>query len=73
MAYKEDKQLEKAKEQMNLTLSLIGKDTADYETAKKELEAIEGLTPPQPSPSPVIVPPIEVPDASIPTEVPTTE
>ena len=73
MAYKEDKQLEKAKEQMNLTLSLLGKDSKDFETAKKELEAIEGLTPPQSSPSPVIVPPIEIPATGIPTEVPATE
>jgi tetratricopeptide (TPR) repeat protein len=61
MAYKEDKQLDKAKEQMNLTLSLLGKDSQDFETAKKELETIEGLTPPQPSSAPVIEPPIEVP------------
>lgn len=48
MAYKENKQLDKAKEQMNITLKLVGKDSADYETAKKELETIEGLTEPQP-------------------------
>jgi len=48
MAYKENKQLDKAKEQMNITLKLVGKDSADYETAKKELESIEGLTEPQP-------------------------
>ena len=47
MAYKENKQLDKAKEQMNITLKLVGKDSADYETAKKELETIEGLTEPQ--------------------------
>lgn len=69
MAYKENKQLDKAKEQMNITLSLVGKDSADYETAKKELENIEGLTPPQPVPAPVIEPPIEIPA----TEVPTVE
>lgn len=72
MAYKENKELDKAKEQMNITLSLVGKDSKDYETAKKELENIEGLIPPQTSPAPVIVPPIEVPSTEIPnTEVPT--
>ena len=40
--------------------SLVGKDSADYETAKKELENIEGLTPPQDSVEPVITPPIVV-------------
>lgn len=46
IAYKENKELDKAKEQMNITLKLIGKDSADYETARKELEDIEGLTTP---------------------------
>ena len=44
---------------------------ANDETAKKELANIEGLTPPQDSKEPVIVPPIELdetlPDETIPT------
>lgn len=61
LAYKENKQLEKAIEQMNITLSLLGKDTKDYDTALKELEIIEGLTKPQTISEPVIEPKIELP------------
>lgn len=41
IAYKENKQIDKAKEQMNIALSLMNKDSADYEIVKKELEKIE--------------------------------
>ena len=69
MAYKENKELDKAKEQMNITLSLVGKDSKDFELAKKELETIEGLTLPQPSPEPVIEPQIKLPSEAVPPEV----
>lgn len=65
MAYKENKQLDKAKEQMNITLSLVGRDSADYEAALKELQNLEGLVPPTTPAAPVIEPPIEVPNADV--------
>lgn len=66
MAYKENKELDKAKEQMNITLSLVGKDSSDFEIAKKELETIEGLTTPEATTDkPIIEPSIEVPSTDI--------
>lgn len=61
LAYKANKQLDRAKESMNNTLTLIGKDSADYEVALKELQDIEGLTEPQEAPEPIIEPQLELP------------
>ncbi|EKE04987.1 MAG: putative tpr repeat protein [uncultured bacterium] len=74
MAYKGNKQIEKAKEQLNITLTLVEKDSKDYELVKKELDTIdekventeanpiqtENLTPPA-TPSPTQEPQIEIP------------
>jgi len=38
MAYKANKQIDKAKEQMEIVLKLVETNSPDYETAKKELE-----------------------------------
>lgn len=40
LAYKENKQPEKAKEQLNITLSLVSKNSNDFEIAKKELDLL---------------------------------
>jgi len=45
IAYKQSGQHKKALEQINIVLNLIGKDSADYETAIKELEEIQSLIP----------------------------
>lgn len=41
MAYKSNKQIDKAKEQMTLVLQLVEKDSKDYELAKSELEKMD--------------------------------
>lgn len=64
LAYKANNQLDKAKESMNNTLALIGKDSADYEVALKELQDIEGLTEPQEAPEPIIEPQLDLPQQS---------
>lgn len=63
---------------MKTVLSLVKKDSADYNLAKKELEALEAklptkeaegtenLTPPQPAEKPVIQPPLELPEEATP-------
>lgn len=61
LAYKENKQLDKAKEEINITLNLLGKESADYEKAMKELQNIDDLTKPESKPEPVIEPQIELP------------
>jgi tetratricopeptide (TPR) repeat protein len=61
MAYKENNDLEKAKEQINIVLELLGKDSKDYDTALKELEKIEELSKPEEKPEPIIEPQIELP------------
>jgi len=61
IAYKENKQLEKAKEEMNITLSLVGKESNDYEKALKELQNIEELSKPEEKIEPVIEPQLELP------------
>lgn len=72
IAYKQKGEIKKATEEINIVLSLVGKDTADYETAKKELEKLESLTAPLPAEKPVIRPPLELPtDATPPVPSPT--
>lgn len=61
MAYKANKDLVKAKEEMNITLNLLGKESADYEKAIKELQSIEELSQPTEKIEPVIEPQIELP------------
>ena len=56
---------------MNIVLSLVGKDSADYETAMKELKNIEDLTPPQPVEETNVKPPITLPEEATPPTTPT--
>ena len=65
ITYKETKQLEKAKEEMNTTLNLLGKESADYEKALSELQNIEELTKPEVAPEPIIEPQIELPQEEV--------
>jgi len=66
IAYREKNEVKKATEEMNIVLTLVGKDTADYETAIKELKNLESLTPPAEAPTPVIKPPLELPEEATP-------
>lgn len=77
LAYREKGEIDKAIEQMNLVLSLVNKDSQDYEVAKVELdnlekkkkekaEAGETLTPPTPAEQPVIKPPLTLPEEATP-------
>ena len=78
IAYREKGEIQKAIDQMKTVLSLVKKDSADYNLAKKELEALEAklptkeaegtenLTPPQPAEKPVIQPPLELPEEATP-------
>lgn len=61
IAYKENKQLNKSKEEINTTLNLLGKESSDYEKALLVLQDIEELTKPEKSPEPVIEPQVELP------------
>lgn len=61
MAYKGNKQIDKAKEQMDIVLKLVDPNSPDYETAKKESDNIEVVATPTASPEPVIEPQIEIP------------
>jgi len=54
LAYKENKDFTKAKDEMNIVLKLIGKNSKDYDLALKELEKIDELTKPEPIPEPII-------------------
>ena len=75
--YREKGEIEKAIEQMNAVLSLVEKDSQDYQVAKAELENLEkrrpateegseNLTPPAPAEEPVISPPLTLPEEAIP-------
>ena len=68
IVYREKKEFKKATDEMNIVLSLVGKDSADYETATKELKNIEDLTPPQPVEETNIKPPITLPEDSSPPQ-----
>lgn len=61
LAYKASKNLEKAKESINNTLKLVGKEGVEYETALKELSELESLTKPQETIETNIEPQIEIP------------
>ncbi len=60
IAYRDNKQIDKAKEQMDIVLKLVEPNSEDYELSKKELEALN-ITPPEPTPAPVIDPQLELP------------
>lgn len=78
IALREKKDIERAIEEMNIVLSLVDKDSADYELAKAELENLESqrpqkkpegaenLTPPLPAEQPIIKPPLELPEEAQP-------
>lgn len=70
VAYREKNDVKKATEEINIVLTLVGKDTADYETAIKELKNLENLTPPAEAPKQVIKPPIELPSEANPPATP---
>ncbi|WKZ25530.1 MAG: tetratricopeptide repeat protein [bacterium] len=61
ISYKEAGQTEKARENIQIVLNLLGKDDLNYETALKELEKIESLTQPESLPEPIIEPQVELP------------
>jgi len=78
IALKGKGEIEKAIKQMELVLSLVDKESADYEVAKKELEVLESrklvtepevtenLVPPQGAQEPVLKPPLELPEEATP-------
>ena len=66
IAYREKNEVKKATEEINIVLTFVGKDTADYETAIKELKNLESLTPPTEKPVQVIKPPLELPKEATP-------
>lgn len=61
IAYKDNNQPEKAKTEMQKVLSLLDKNSLDYQKALDELKNVEGLTPPPTEPQPAIEPQIELP------------
>jgi len=60
IAYKANKQLDKAKEQLEIVLQLVEPDSNDYQTAKKEIENLSVPIPAK-TDAPVIEPQIELP------------
>lgn len=79
-AYREKGDINKSISEMNIVLTLVAKDSADYNLAKTELESLqkklpvtkttevtgESLTPPAEAPTPVIKPPLELPEEATP-------
>lgn len=61
LAYKANKNLDKAKESINNTLKLVGKEDIGYEAALKELSELESLTKPEEKIENNIEPQIEIP------------
>lgn len=82
IAYREKGDIQKSVNEMTLVLSLVDRNSDDYELARTELEnlekrlpaeAAEGtetLTPPQPAEEPAIQPPLELPKDAEPPTVP---
>jgi len=82
VALREKGEIQRAVNEMTLVLSLVNRDSDDYELARAELEALEKklpaeeaeagetLTPPQPVEEPVIQPPLELPEGAEPPEAP---
>jgi tetratricopeptide (TPR) repeat protein len=67
IAYRDNKQIDKAKEQMEIVLKLVEPNSKDYELSKGELEALN-LTLPEPTPAPVIDPQLELPAEEVPQQ-----
>ena len=77
-AYREKGEIDKAIAQINAVLSLVSKDSKDYEVAKAELDNLEkkrpaaetsegeNLTPPAEAEKPVIKPPLTLPEEATP-------
>ncbi|MCX6706274.1 MAG: tetratricopeptide repeat protein [Candidatus Woesebacteria bacterium] len=79
-AYREKSDIDKAITEMNTVLTLVAKDSSDYNLAKAELESLqkklpaaktaegtgESLTPPAEAPAQVIKPPLELPSEANP-------
>lgn len=75
VAYRDKKDYTNALAEMNATLALVDKDSADYKTVKDEIDKLEPLvkeiqaastkqgtlTAPQKAPEPVVKPPLELP------------
>ncbi|MBI2066175.1 tetratricopeptide repeat protein [Candidatus Woesebacteria bacterium] len=81
-AYREKGEIDKAIEQINAVLSLVEKDSRDYEVATTELTNLEkkkpakagegeNLTPPAPAEKPVLKPPLTLPEEGAPPATPT--
>ena len=80
VAYRERGEIDKAIEQMTIVLSLIDRDSQDYELAKQELENLEAQKPtdeelaegeeliPPEEQEPVLEPPIDLPEEAEPPE-----
>ena len=78
IALRDKGEIEKAIEQMNIVLSLVTKDSSDYQLAKSELDNLEKkrivepteegetLTPPQEAEEPAIEPQLTLPEESTP-------
>lgn len=75
VAYREKKEIDNAIAEMNIVLSLVNKDSADYTLAKNTLDELkknkpvgssENLTAPRPIGIPIIKPPIELPKDATP-------
>ena len=82
VAYREKGEIDKAIEQINAVLSLVEKDSRDYEVATTELGNLEkkkpakagegeNLTPPAPAEKPVLKPPLTLPEEATPPATPT--
>lgn len=83
IALREKGNLDRAIQEMTAVLSLLDRNSPDFELAQKTLEDLqakkktkdqkgEELTPPEPAPSPIITPPVELPEGSEPPESPLT-
>jgi tetratricopeptide (TPR) repeat protein len=81
ITYREKGEIQKAIDQMNVVLSLVSKDSKDYEVAQAELENLqkklpvekgtgESLTPPPSTPNSTVKPKITLPDGSNPPAQP---
>ena len=80
IAYREKGDIQKSVNEITLVLSLVDRDSDDYELVRTELENLEKrlpaetaegtetLTPPQPAEEPVIQPPLELPEEATPPE-----
>ncbi|MFC1710147.1 tetratricopeptide repeat protein [Patescibacteria group bacterium] len=79
VAYREKGEIDKAIEQMTIVLSLVDRDSSDYELAKSELENLEARRPaqevaegeeliPPEEQEPVFEPPIDLPEEAQPPE-----